>query len=106
MEATSQGRPSGAMDRQSMQKTRGHQKDRRLPIGAEILSDRKVSFRVWAPKPKRIYLVVNDNSAKDSREELRLQDEENGYFSLLTDRATVGTRYGFRLDRSDRILPD
>src|SRR5262249_26418586 len=33
-------------------------------------------------------------------------DEENGYFSLLTDRATVGTRYGFRFDRNDRILPD
>jgi maltooligosyltrehalose trehalohydrolase len=89
-----------------MQKTRGHQKDRRLPIGAEILSDGKVSFRVWAPKPKRIYLVVNGASANSPREEFRLQDEGNGYFSLLTDRATAGTRYGFRLDRSDRILPD
>ncbi|HEY2760164.1 MAG TPA: hypothetical protein VGI75_05460, partial [Pirellulales bacterium] len=90
-----------------MHKSRGHQTDRRLPVGAEVLPDGKVSFRIWAPKPRRVHVVLAADSAHSSaREELRLQTEGDGYFSLLTDRAKVGTRYGFKLDNGQRILPD
>ena len=89
------------------QKSRGHQTDRRLPIGAEVMADGKISFRVWAPKPRRVHVVLAADAAQSSpRDELRLQAEENGYFSLLTDRAKPGMRYGFKLDHSQRILPD
>lgn len=90
-----------------MHKSRGHQTDRRLPIGAEVLSDGKISFRVWAPKPLRVHVVLAvDSSNSSSQEELRLQEEGDGYFSLLTDRAKAGARYGFKLDHGHRILPD
>ncbi|HEY2827890.1 MAG TPA: alpha-amylase family glycosyl hydrolase, partial [Pirellulales bacterium] len=88
-----------------MQKSRGHQIDRRLPIGAEVLPDGKISFRLWAPKPKRVYVVLATDS-KSSQEELRLQEEGDGYFSLLTDHARDCMRYGFKLDQAQRVLPD
>jgi maltooligosyltrehalose trehalohydrolase len=88
-----------------MHKSRGHQTDRRLPIGAEVLVDGQVSFRVWAPKPRRIHLVL-DGGGSAKPEELRLQAEGDGYCSLLTDRAQPGMRYGFRLDQAERIRPD
>src|SRR5882762_4555264 len=39
---------------------RGEPKEfrRRLPVGAEFLSDGSVHFRVWAPKRKRVEVVL------------------------------------------------
>jgi maltooligosyltrehalose trehalohydrolase len=90
----------------AMLKSRGHHTSRRLPIGAEVLPDGRVSFRVWAPKAKRMHVVLATDSKSQPTEELRLQEEGDGHFSLLTDRAKVGMCYGFKLDRGQRILPD
>ena len=31
---------------------------RRLPVGAEVLARGGVEFRVWAPRPKKVHLVI------------------------------------------------
>ena len=91
---------------------------RRFPIGAEVVGDGTISFRLWAPKAKRVYVVLFSDAAslKSDRtgandgaaeiDNFRMQAEGDGYFSLATDRAAVGMRYGYRLDRGQRILPD
>ena len=33
--------------------------ERRLPVGAELLPDGGVSFRVWAPKRRSVQVVVD-----------------------------------------------
>jgi maltooligosyltrehalose trehalohydrolase len=72
---------------------------RRLPVGAE-LSESGVHFRVWAPRARRVELVLeNDGQA------LSLSPEPDGYYSGLVETASAGTRYRFRLD-GDRLLPD
>jgi maltooligosyltrehalose trehalohydrolase len=70
---------------------------RRLPIGANVTAD-GVHFRVWAPKRRRVDVVI------DGRE-TRLEPEPNGYFSGHVERARAGTRYRFRVD-GDGLYPD
>jgi maltooligosyltrehalose trehalohydrolase len=77
---------------------------RRLPIGAEILPDGGVSFRLWAPKPDRVALVIRPDSGEPIH--LPMEKEDGGYYSLTTEQAQPGTRYGFSLNGSGRILPD
>ena len=72
---------------------------RRLPIGAEPISD-GVHFRVWAPLCKRVDVVI------DRSRTVQLQNERNGYFSDAVEFARPGARYRFRLDGSDQLLPD
>jgi maltooligosyltrehalose trehalohydrolase len=72
---------------------------RRLPIGAEPLSD-GVHFRVWAPLCKRVDVVI------DRSRSVQLLNEGNGYFSETVEFARPGMRYRFRLDGSDQLLPD
>ena len=59
----------------------------------------KRRFRVWAPKPKRIELVVAGNVHQ-------LQPEGWGYFISDPIPAPAGTRYHFRLNNEDKIYPD
>ncbi len=90
----------------AMHKSRGHQTERRLPIGAEVMPDGRISFRVWAPKHKRVHVAIATDFKSPPADELRLQAEGDGHFSLLTDRAKTGTCYGFKLNNGQRILPD
>jgi maltooligosyltrehalose trehalohydrolase len=73
-------------------------KQRRLPVGGEIV-DGGIHFRVWAPRARQVHVVV-DNKAE------ALSPERDGYFSALVPPARAGSRYGFRLDESDQLLPD
>ena len=70
---------------------------RRLPIGAELI-DGGTHFRVWAPKRKRVDVVIGDTAVE-------LAPDAGGYFSGLVAAAGVGTRYRFRLDGGDSF-PD
>ncbi|EJW13191.1 Malto-oligosyltrehalose trehalohydrolase [Rhodovulum sp. PH10] len=72
---------------------------RAMPIGAELQPDGGAHFRVFAPRPKTIVLVVDD-------EEHGLAEEPGGYRSAFVPSATAGSRYGYRLDGEARILPD
>lgn len=68
---------------------------RRLPVGAEVQPNGSgVHFRVWAPRHKRVEVVIED----DSPEPFDLMPEQNGYFSGLVESAIDGTLYRYRLD--------
>ena len=69
---------------------------RRYPIGAEVQPDGGTHFRVWAPRPKKVEVVLEAGPGAPATVELK--PETNGYFAGLVAQATEGTRYRFRLD--------
>lgn len=79
-----------------------HNSGRRLPVGAEVTSD-GTHFRVWAPKHRRLSVVLEDERAE--RASLELAPEHDGFFSGVADTAGAGTRYRFRA-ADGRLLPD
>jgi maltooligosyltrehalose trehalohydrolase len=79
---------------------------REFPIGAECLADGGVHFRVWAPRPKRVEVVLRANASSADEEVIELTPEENGYYSGLAPQAKAGMQYGFRLNGDARLLPD
>jgi maltooligosyltrehalose trehalohydrolase len=73
---------------------------RRLPVGAEVLDDGSVHFRVWAPAVSSVEAVLNGGAAT-----LSLNAEGAGYFSG-TAAGRAGDRYAFRVGGSDKLYPD
>ena len=73
---------------------------RRLPIGAEVLADGGVHFRVWAPACQQVEVII------DSRTVIKLDAEPNGYFSVHSSRAKAGDLYRYRLEGSANLVPD
>lgn len=71
---------------------------RRYPIGAELQADGSAHFRLWAPKATRVRVAVEDQTHK-------LESEANGYFSGSAA-AVAGSRYGFLINRDEKIYPD
>jgi len=88
------------MDKQEQQ--------RQLPIGAEALPEGGVHFRVWAPRCRRVEVVIEGGRGCSSGnpQEIELAPETPGYFSGRVAAAGAGTRYRFRLDGSDTLYPD
>ncbi len=74
---------------------------RRFPIGAELLDADKTSFRVWAPKAKKVEVVLEDSAGSTCK----LAREKGGYFSGEAN-VGAGTRYRIRLDGGKELLPD
>lgn len=74
---------------------------RRLPIGAEVQPDGSTHFRVWAPAPSEITLVVEQDGAL---RDVALTREAHGYYAALVPGVTAGGRYWYRLD--GELLPD
>ncbi|WP_425450056.1 malto-oligosyltrehalose trehalohydrolase [Virgifigura deserti] len=72
---------------------------RTLPVGAEILSDGGVHFRVWAPRRRQVAVVTEGDT-------VTLEADGSGYFAASVHRAKAGTLYRFRLDDDDRLYPD
>jgi maltooligosyltrehalose trehalohydrolase len=75
---------------------------RRLPIGAEAQADGSTHFRVWAPAPRRVSLVVERCHAAPA--DVPLDDEGGGYYSALVPDVGPGARYRYRLD--DHLVAD
>jgi maltooligosyltrehalose trehalohydrolase len=75
---------------------------RRLPVGAEPQSDGSAHFRVWAPRPREVRLVLQDGQGKTR--DVDLTKEGDGYYSTLAAGVPPGSRYWYRLD--GRRLPD
>jgi maltooligosyltrehalose trehalohydrolase len=71
--------------------------DRRLPIGAEVLSEGGVHFRVWAPRRDKVEVVI-EGGAGVNHKAVELGREEGGYFSGWVGSARAGTLYRYRLD--------
>lgn len=80
--------------------------ERRLPIGAELLPDGRVSFRVWAPKCKRVEVCLQSSLHASTERVLPLEAETSGYFSGVAAGLSAGWLYGLRLDGSERLYPD
>src|SRR5690349_15371520 len=68
---------------------------RRFPIGAEPQRDRGVHFRVWAPQPAAISLVLVSG---EQERDFTLVKEGDGYYSVLVEEAAAGSRYWYRVD--------
>jgi maltooligosyltrehalose trehalohydrolase len=75
---------------------------RLFPIGAEVLAEEGVHFRVWAPGHKRIEVVLDDDPAHG----YVLTDEKNGYYSGLVSEAHTGSLYRYRIDNAPNAYPD
>ena len=58
------------------------------------------AFRVWAPKRRRVSVVIEGGG------EHPLRSEADGYFSGTVAEAAPGTRYCFRLDDDQTLYPD
>jgi maltooligosyltrehalose trehalohydrolase len=75
---------------------------RRLPVGAEILPEGGVHFRVWAPRRRAVGVVIEGGRG---REPIPLAAEGNGYFSGTVRTAAAGTLYRYRLE-GPNLYPD
>jgi maltooligosyltrehalose trehalohydrolase len=69
---------------------------RRLPIGAELSQPEGVHFRVWAPRARRVDVMLESDAAAVS-----LEPESDGYHGGVVRAASVGARYRFCLDGGD-----
>lgn len=73
-----------------------------MPFGAQILTDGRVRFRLWAPAAERVVLCIE---ALGGEQRLEMDATEDGWRELLTPRAKAGSRYRFQIDGGLRI-PD
>ncbi|WP_020562666.1 malto-oligosyltrehalose trehalohydrolase [Methylosarcina fibrata] len=84
--------------------------NRRFPVGAELVQDQGVHFRVWAPERKTVKLVLNANGenseALHSPIRIDMQKEGGGYFSTLVKEARAETLYRYQLDDDPQLYPD
>jgi maltooligosyltrehalose trehalohydrolase len=79
---------------------------RHYPIGAELIGPNETHFRIWAPKAKRIDVVLEKSAAKESPRTFHsLTPEDAGYFSGSVA-VGAGSCYRFRVDNSEHFYPD
>jgi maltooligosyltrehalose trehalohydrolase len=77
---------------------------RRLPVGAELVPDGGVHFRVWAPRAERVDVVLEGGPGSPDAQPLTADGD--GYVAGIVHAAAAGTRYRYRLDGGERPLPD
>lgn len=65
-------------------------------LGA-ICHNNGTTFRVWAPKPHQVEVLVRPARGKATRH-LMSEEDSAGYRLVTLPRASAGTRYGFLLD--------
>jgi maltooligosyltrehalose trehalohydrolase len=84
------------------------EQQRQLPIGAEVLPEGGVHFRVWVPRCRRVEVVIEGGPGYSSgnTQGIELAPETPGYFSGRVAASGAGTRYRFRLDGSDALYTD
>src|SRR5688572_8401523 len=76
---------------------------RRLPFGAELQADGSTHFRVWAPRRRRVEVVL-EGGAGSKNETIPLY-VTSGCFEG-GGLAPAGTRYRYRLDSEEQLYPD
>jgi maltooligosyltrehalose trehalohydrolase len=82
---------------------------RRLPVGAEFLGSGGVHFRVWAPSSQKVEVVIEagmEDRYPETPFPVKLDPEQDGYFSGTAASAAAGMLYRFRLDSGEEFLPD
>lgn len=73
-----------------------------MPFGAEIQADGRIRFCLWAPAAKQVTLYWRSESAED---EVAMDGNGGGWFSIVTAVAGNTVDYGFRID-GGLLLPD
>ena len=61
-----------------------------------IIDDGTVTFRVWAPNADKVFVAGSFNNWSES--EIPLEIEQNGYWSVVTDKASSGDEYKYFID--------
>ncbi len=86
----------------------GDKQERRLPMGAECQPAGGVHFRVWAPRRRKVAVVLEgrDDARGEPPRSIDLQAGQDGYFEGLVSQACAGTLYRYRLDDADTLYPD
>jgi maltooligosyltrehalose trehalohydrolase len=80
---------------------------RRFPIGAEVLPQGGVHFRVWATRCQHVMVVIEGGvDAGATEQTVALASEGNGYFSGLVSAADAGMLYHYRVEDSTSLYPD
>ncbi len=80
---------------------------RRFPVGAETLPQGGVHFRVWAPRRRRVRVLLSKNEDfTEWTRELELTAEDGGYFAGRASEATAGMFYKMFLDDDPFGYPD
>jgi maltooligosyltrehalose trehalohydrolase len=77
---------------------------RRMPIGAERIGDGGVDFRIWAPRRKRVDIVLEGGAGEGTTHPGTAQS--GGYFAARVRPARTGTLYRIRLDGGSELYPD
>ncbi len=72
-------------------------------FGTKVLPDGKISFNFWAPDEPEIRLCIKQKD--NSFLELPMKPGEEGWFSLDTNKARVGSEYMFKL-HGGLMVPD
>jgi maltooligosyltrehalose trehalohydrolase len=75
---------------------------RRLPVGADVQPGPATHFRIWAPKPADIELVVYGETGPQP---FALEPEGGGYFSALVPGVGAGALYRYRVDGEEVADP-
>ena len=84
---------------------------RRFPVGAEVLGDGTVDFRVWAPRRRSVAVVVDGIVGESGQvhpqrpRSVTLHPEPSGYFAGTMPDVVAGACYRYRLDGGD-AFPD
>ncbi len=81
--------------------------NRKFSIGAEYSAETGTNFRVWAPKRKKVEVVVEPGQTNSSdRKTVELRPEDHGFFSATLSEAGPGDLYWFKLDGEDNLYAD
>jgi maltooligosyltrehalose trehalohydrolase len=84
----------------------GAEIQRRYPIGAELIGAGQTHFRVWAPKAKRLDVVLESSPENEAERTFHpLAAESGGYFSGAIA-AAAGAFYRFRVNEAETFHPD
>ena len=67
-----------------------------------VLSQKGVTFRVWAPNATKVFVTGTFNKWNKTKHEL--EQEDNGYWFTNVDKAKLGDEYKFIIHNQDQIL--
>ncbi|WP_396633321.1 alpha-amylase family glycosyl hydrolase [Maribacter sp. R86514] len=67
-----------------------------------VLGDGAVTFRVWAPHAEKVFVGGSFNNW--SKNEISLEIEDNGYWSVITEKASEGDEYKFFIEYEGEVL--
>lgn len=75
------------------------QVERRFPAGAEVSPECGAHFRVWAPRSEFVAVELSADPEFRPRDidEVELESEKNGYFSVFAGQARPGMLYRYKL---------